>query len=245
MTDGEVGVLVRDAASRHGIELSEKQVGRFSSYVKLIQQWQRTVVRLVGNDDATVLVTDHVADAFRTYRCVDAWKGKRAVDIGSGAGFPGVCLKIVEPELHLTLLDARTKKVAFLTRVAADLGLDGVEVVRGRAEELAHEGEFREEFDIATMRAVARLARAMEIGLAFVGVGGVLVVRRGGTSGEDIGVAERCARRYGGGQVVVHRDAILDRRSRGSCIVVAKTESMDRRYPRGPAGDDGESLVAE
>jgi len=236
MTADKVGVLVREEALKHGIELSEKQLEQFSSYLKLIQQWQRSVVRLVGNDDATVLVADHVGDAFGVYSCVDVWKGKRAIDIGSGAGFPGLCLKIVEPTLRVTLLDARAKKVAFLAKVAADLGLEGVEVVRGRAEQLAHERAFREQFDIGTIRGVATLERAVEIGLGFVRVGGCLVMRTRSPSQEDVQAAQCTSRRCGGGQVAVHQDPVRDGARQGTCVIVAKTSGTDRRYPKARAG---------
>jgi 16S rRNA (guanine527-N7)-methyltransferase len=245
MTADKVGVLVREEGLKHGIELSEKQVGQFCAYLKLIQQWQRTVVRLVGNDEATVLVANHVADAFRVYRCVEVWRGKRAVDIGSGAGFPGICVKIVEPELHATLIDTRAKKVAFLTKVAADLGLEGVEVVRGRAEQLAHEARFREQFDIAVMRGVAVLERAIEIGLGFVRIGGELLVRRGKTLREHIAAAEAVSGRCGGGEVVVRRDAVGEGRSPGTCIAVTKVRETKGQYPRARGITREDSLVIE
>ena len=227
MTRERVAVLVRQEALRYEIDLSEGQLEQFSSYLNLIEQWQSSVVRLVGNDDPEVVVREHVADSFWMYRCIGGWKGKTLIDIGSGAGFPGICLKIVERELDVTLLEVRGRKVAFLSKVAADLGLESVRAVRGRAERLARDRGFRERFDVATMRAVASLPRAIGIGLAFVRVGGCLVLVRGRTTRQDIEVAERIGGTFGGGNVVVYGETEQGWPVRGSCMVVEKARGTE------------------
>ena len=224
--------LLQEVALRHHIVLSEKQLEQFSSYLTLIQRWQRTVVRLVGKDDSPTLIEAHVADAFCIYRSMNRWNGMKLIDIGSGAGFPGVCLKIIEPGLHVTLLDASAKKTSFLAKATTDLGLEGVEVVRGRAEQLAHEAGFREQFGLATMRAVVNLARGIEIGLPFVRVWGHLIVARGTVSRRDAETVARVGPVMGGGEFVVRAGLLGDFPVRGSIIVLGKVNRTERCYPR-------------
>jgi len=220
--------LLWQEARRHGISLSEIQAAQFEAYLKLVQQWQRRVVRLVGSDTAGKLVRVHVADAFSVHRCIDEWKGKKLIDIGSGAGFPGICLRIVEPDIRLTLLEASAKKTAFLSKAKAELGLGDVEIVRGRAERIAQEGRFREQFDLATLRAVAKLAKSIETGLPFVRVGGSVVVVRGRSSEDDVRTAGEVGAQMGAGQVVVHSGSVAGAPIRGSVVVLTKTEVEER-----------------
>jgi 16S rRNA (guanine527-N7)-methyltransferase len=233
MTAASIRALLREEAQGQEITLSEKQLGQFSSYLQLIQQWQRSVVRLVGSDEPRTLVETHIADAFCIYRCMNRWKGSKLIDIGSGAGFPGVCLKIIEPGLHLTLVDASAKKTSFLAKVASDLALERVKVIRGRAEQLGHEAALREQFDLATMRAVADLPRAIELGLPFVSVGGHLIVATGTPSREDLEVARRIGRSLGAGEMTVHGGLLGEVPVRGSIVVLAKRDPTERDYLRG------------
>ena len=233
MTAESIRVLLREEALRQRVPLSEKQLEHFSRYLDLLRRWQRTAVRLVGNDEPETLVRVHVADAFCIYRCTDRWKGSKLIDIGSGAGFPGVCLKIIEPSLHLTLLDASARKMSFLAKVTADLQLDNVEVIRGRAEQLAHQARLREQFDLATMRAVVNLPRGIEIGLPFVRAGGQLIVATGTMSRTDAEVAKRIGRSMGVGEMVIYAGLLGGVPVRGSIVVLAKVTLSERCYTRG------------
>jgi len=232
MGDNMRDLLLREA-TRCCVPLSESQLEQFVSYLNLIQRWQKSAVRLVGSDEPAELVGVHVADAFSIYQCVNAWKAKKLIDIGSGAGFPGVCLKIVEPGLELSLLEASAKKAAFLAKVKAELGLDDVEIVRGRAEKLAHEPGMREQFDLATLRAVANLASSIETGLPFVGVGGSLVVARGKSSRADVETAREIGERLGAGRIAVLAGSVGGAPMRGSTMVFVKAERTDSSYPKG------------
>ena len=220
--------LLWEEARRHGISLSKSQTAQFQAHLELVQRWQKSAVRLVGSDEAAKLVGVHVADAFSIYQCIKEWNGKKVIDVGSGAGFPGLCLRIVEPSLRLTLLEASGKKTAFLTKVKAELGLEDVEIVRGRAEKLANEARFREQFDVATLRAVANLGKSIETGLVFVRVGGSVVVARGKSSEDDVETAREVGRRMGAGRVVVHAGSLGGALIRGSIVVLTKTELAER-----------------
>lgn len=229
--DNSIRDLLWQEAIRHRVALSESQVEQFLSHLDLIQRWQKSAVRLVGSDEPAKLVGIHVADAFSIHQCINRWKAKKLIDIGPGAGFPGLCLKIVEPGLQLTLLEASAKKAAFLAKVKAELGLEDVEIVRGRAERLAHEPGMREQFDLATLRAVANLPSSIETGLPFVRVGGSLVVARGKSSRADVEAARKVGQLLGAGRIAVHAGSVGGAPVRGSIIVFRKGERTESRYP--------------
>ena len=225
--------LLEREATRYCVALAESQLEQFVSYLNLIQRWQKSAVRLVGSDEPEKLVGVHVADAFSIYRCVNTWKGKKLIDIGSGAGLPGICLKIVEPGLELTLLEASAKKAAFLGKVRTELGLEDVQIVRGRAEKVAHEPGMREQFDLATLRAVANLPKSIERGLPFVRVGGSLVVARGKSSSADVETARETGVCLGAGRIAVLAGSVGGAPVRGSIMVFVKTERTESSYPKG------------
>ncbi len=214
--------LLEQVARRYEVTLSENQMEQFLCYLRLIQKWQRTAVRLVGSAEAGELVGKHVSDALALYNCLGECKGRKLIDIGSGAGFPGVCLKLVEPGLEVTLVEASGRKAAFLAKVKAELVLSGVNVVRARAEDIACEEGFRGGFDLVTMRGVASLARAVELGLPFVRAGGCLFVVRGKSSAEEIETAGSVAAPLGGRSVVVREMSIKGMPERGSIVIVGK-----------------------
>jgi 16S rRNA (guanine527-N7)-methyltransferase len=127
--------------------------------------------------DSEEVCVRHFEDSLSLLNCAD-FSGKRVIDVGSGAGFPGLVLKIAEPSVRLTLLDATGKKVRFLQRVCDELGLTDVACVHGRAEELAHDAKYRETFDIATARGVAALPVLCEICLPFLAAGGLFLAMK-------------------------------------------------------------------
>jgi 16S rRNA (guanine527-N7)-methyltransferase len=219
--------LLNEEARRYRLELSEGQIDKFVRYLELIQKWQRSAVRLVGSAEPTELIGKHVADAFALHAYLGKCEGKKLIDIGSGAGFPGMCLKLLEPGLNATLVEASARKASFLSKVRAELALSGVSVVRERAESISGEGQFRERFDLATVRAVAGMVDAIELGLPFLCCGGRLFLVRGATSEEEIETARGVAGRCGGTEVVVHDMSVGGVAGRGSIMIVVKGEGQN------------------
>ena len=152
--------ILRAAAAHLGIELSEAQRALFQLYCELLLDWNRRV-NLTRITDPQEVAIQHFLDSL-TYLLVFPLpappRGLRLIDVGSGAGFPGLPLKIVRPELQVTLLEAVGKKTVFLEHVVAKLHLSDVEVINARAEQLAHDPAHRERYDVAASRAVAGLA---------------------------------------------------------------------------------------
>ncbi|MDR1668458.1 MAG: 16S rRNA (guanine(527)-N(7))-methyltransferase RsmG [Oscillospiraceae bacterium] len=166
----------------------------------------------------------HFEDSLRLLEA-EAFAGKRVLDVGSGAGFPGLVLKFAEPGVRLTLLDATGKKVRFLQSVCGALGLSGVACVHGRAEELGHDTAFRERFDVVTARGVAALPALCEVCLPFVRAGGVFLAMK--ETPENFSGAGR----FGGAQEAPFLYTLSDGRSHAVCRF-RKTAPTPPEFPR-------------
>lgn len=186
----------------------------------MISDWPGLAARpdLALIEDCLVLV-DHLGDA------------TKVVDVGSGAGLPGLPLKIARPELELTLVEADQGKAAFLVHACATLGLAGVEVVARRAEEAGHDPRLREAFDAAVARALAPLPVLVELCLPLVRVGGRLLAQK--TEGEDPDAAGHAIELMGGALAAVHPSPSGARRT-GTVVVIDKVRPTPAMYPRRP-----------
>jgi len=193
---------------------------KLSELARLIADWPGLVARPDPAllDDSLVLL-DHLGDA------------RRLVDVGSGAGLPGLPLKIARPDLEVTLIEADSGKAAFLIHATAVLGLLGVHVVARRAEEAGHDPQLREAFDVAVARALAPLPVLVELCLPFVRVGGRLLAQK--TDRESPDTASRAIGLLGGGSVTVHASP-SSARDRGTVVVVEKIRPTPPKYPRRP-----------
>ena len=187
---------------------------------KMISAWPGLVARpdLALIEDSLVL-SEHLGEA------------RNVVDVGSGAGLPGLPLKIARPDLNLTLIEADQDKAAFLVHACATLGLAGVEVVARRAEEVGHDPRFREAFDVAVARALAPLPVLAELCLPLVRVGGRLLAQK--TEGEDPAAAGNAIRVMGGALSAVHPSPTTARRA-GTVVIIDKVRPTPDAYPRRP-----------
>jgi 16S rRNA (guanine527-N7)-methyltransferase len=187
---------------------------------KLISDWPGLVAKpdLALIEDCLVLL-DHLGDA------------RTVVDVGSGAGLPGLPLKIVRPDLQVTLVESDQDKAAFLVHACATLDLAGVEVVARRAEEVGHDPRFREAFDVAAARALAPLPVLAELCLPLVRVGGRLLAQK--TQSEDVAAATAAIEVLGGAMKAVHPSPSLAR-SAGTVVVIEKVRPTPAAYPRRP-----------
>jgi 16S rRNA (guanine527-N7)-methyltransferase len=186
----------------------------------MISEWPGLVARPDPGliEDCLVLV-EHLGDA------------QKVVDVGSGGGLPGLPLKIVRPDLQLTLIEADQDKAAFLVHACAQLGLQGVEVVARRAEDAGHDPRLREVFDLAVARALAPLPVLAELCLGLVRVGGRLLAQK--TEGEPTSAAERAIDIMGGALTATHASPSGARRA-GTVVVIEKVRPTPASYPRRP-----------
>ena len=227
--------LLTSGAASLGISLSLAQVEQFREYYGEIVKWN-TRVNLTSVRGWEPVVTRHfldsltVAEAF-PQRLPDRC---RIVDVGSGAGFPGIPLKIAFPELVATLIESTAKKTAFLVELSDSLGLPDVEIHRGRAEVLAHEPELRECFDIVLARALANMAVLAELTLPFCRIGGTVVAQKQLAAGAEIGQAERAITVLGGRLKEIKEVTLGEKGVGRSLVVLEKISPTPKRYPRRP-----------
>ena len=190
----DLRALVEGSAAL-GIALGEGQVARFARYRDLLIEWNARF-NLTAITDPAEIVTRHFLDSLTAALGVPAEMRSRALrllDVGSGAGFPGLALAIAFPAWHVTLLEATSKKVRFLEAAIAELGADNVRALAGRAEEVAHQPAQRGAYDVVTARAVAALPTLLEYCAPFATVGGRLILPKKGSLAEELAAGERAA----------------------------------------------------
>lgn len=171
--------LIEEAARASGLILDADKVSRLQAYIDYLKEVNRHTNLTAIRDDRGI-ARGHLQDSWQVLPHMP--EGARVIDVGSGAGFPGLPLAIVRPDLEMTLLDARKKKVNFLSEVIHRLGLEGVRAVQGRAEELARRAPFRDGFDLAIARAVSALPELAELCLPLVRQGGLFIAMKGSRS---------------------------------------------------------------
>ncbi len=224
--------LLADTAASWGLPLSADQLRKFARYADELLAWNAHT-NLTAITDREAIYVRHFLDSLVLARF---WGDAPAslVDIGTGAGFPGVPLKILRPPLALTLVDSVGKKTAFLRHLVAVLGLDPVRVITGRAEELGRDPREREQYDVVTARAVADLRVLAEYGLPLLRVGGVLLAPKGAEAATEAAAARRACALLGGALEQVASVELPGIEPR-ALVVVRKVAPTDPRYPR-PVG---------
>ena len=237
--DLRMDVLAR-GCEELGLTLSEKQVEQFATYFDLLTEWNQKI-NLTAIDDFVGVQTKHFLDSLTGLPLIQeelkssgaSVSRQRAIDVGSGAGFPGLPLKIAWPELKLVLLDGTGKKVRFLEAVVSTLKLSGVDVVQGRAEELGHSERYRGQFDLVVARAMARLDTLVEYLLPFVRQHGYAMAYKGPGAAQEF-VEARKAIDLLGGEVVRFAPVKvphLDEERR--ILLIKKPRRTPPQYPRG------------
>jgi 16S rRNA (guanine527-N7)-methyltransferase len=226
------------AASAAGISLDETQLSMFATYCDLLDQRGRTA-RLTGvrgwdrvRDELllrSLRIVAGLADSQRQELLAD---GRRVLDVGAGAGIPGIVLKVALPGLRLTLLEPGGKKTDFLRDAVSALALDDVEVVRGRAEEVAHDPRHRASYDVVTARAVAALPELAELTLPFCRVGGTVIALKGPHVEAEVASAEYAAGLLGAGPAEVRIAGLPGPAAPDSLVLWRKETPTPAEYPR-------------
>lgn len=178
------------AAEEFGISLEAAQLQAFDTYYQLVIEWNQKM-NLTAITEPEEFAVKHVIDSLSALDMARFPENASLVDVGTGAGFPGIPLKIMRPDLNLVLVDSLNKRVGFLREVASRLAFSDTEAIHGRAEELARDKQYREKFTLATARAVARLNVLCELCIPFVKTGGYFIAMKGAQYQEEILEAKR------------------------------------------------------
>ena len=225
--------LVQDASTLFNVHMTGRQVAAFATYEKELLHWN-SKFNLTPIRDSESIRTKHFLDSLS---CVLAWKSNspnRLIDVGTGAGFPGIPLKIIDPHLKLTLVESVGKKVTFCQHIVRVLGLDNVDVIQTRAEELGQNASHREKYDYAVARAVANLNVLSEYLIPLVKIGGTMLAQKGESGPAEAQSAESAIKLLGGKLkqlIPVHLPGVVDDRY---LIVADKVAATPPKYPRKP-----------
>lgn len=224
----EISYIIEEIG-RVSVDISEIQAEQFYDYYELLVE-RNKVMNLTAITDFKEVVKKHFADSLTLLRIHNMDEVRNMIDVGTGAGFPGIPLKIVCPDVKLTLLDSLGKRVKFLEDVAEKLDLRGVECVHSRTEDLAGNSYYREQYDLVTARAVAAMNVLSEYCLPYVKIGGVFAAYKSGTIEEELAAAERAISVLGG-KVRATEKFQLDDMGR-SIVLIEKTRKTPKSYPR-------------
>lgn len=218
-----------DELEKIGINLSERQLEQFALYFEMLIE-KNKVMNLTAITEFDEVLEKHFLDSVSLIRAKDLNQSITVLDLGTGAGFPGIPLKIVFPELKVTLADSLNKRVLFLQEVIDKLELLNIEAIHGRAEDLARDKAYREQFDLCVSRAVANLSTLSEYCLPFVKLGGEFISYKSGDCEEEV-VAAKSAVFLLGGKVKDTVKFELGESGR-SFIVIEKVKGTPKTYPR-------------
>jgi 16S rRNA (guanine527-N7)-methyltransferase len=227
---------LKSGAQKLGLYLNPEQLEKFSIYYLELVDWNQRVnlTRITGYEEVQVR---HFLDSLTVMLALKLSGGVGSfsiIDIGSGAGLPGIPVKILLPEIKLVLLEATAKKADFLRLLITKLGLDNVEIVVGRAEEVAHDARYRERFELVLSRAVAPLPALVELTLPFCAVGGIFVAQKKGAIDTEVGKASKVITILGGNLREVKKVDLEEFGDNRWLIVVDKVIPTPQQYPRRP-----------
>ncbi len=223
--------LLQRAFSALGIEIQTRQIEQFMQYYAFLIEWNgfMNLTAITEFDDVCI---KHFVDSVSLCRAMDCSKEQTLIDIGTGAGFPGIPLKIIFPNLTITLLDSLGKRVKFLNTVIENLGLEQIDAIHGRAEDFAKPDLLREKFDVCVSRAVANLSTLSEYCLPYVKNGGYFVSYKSEKVSEEIQTAKKAIALLGG--EVFHQEEFTLPCSDiyRNLFVIRKVNNTPKKYPR-------------
>ncbi len=219
-----------EEAKKLNIEISEKANENLEKYAKIMLKYNE-VMNLTAITDPDEIREKHFLDSVTLVLSGKLEKGCSLIDIGAGAGFPSVPVKVVRDDIKLTMLDSLNKRVNFLNEVITELKMENAVAIHSRAEDAGKDKKLRESFDVATARAVADLAVLAEYALPFVKVGGYFVAMKGNSPEEEINNAKKAIREMGG-EIEKVEDVLLPSGIKHSLVVIRKVINTPSKYPR-------------
>lgn len=224
-------ILVK-GAEKFGIVLSDKQQEQFEAYYDYLVA-QNEVMNLTAITEYEEVLTKHFLDSLFLVQTMKDFHGKKVLDLGTGAGFPGIPLKIAFPDTEFVLMDSLNKRISFLNRVIELLDLKKITAVHGRAEEAGRTAMYRQQFDLCVSRAVARLSSLSEFCIPFVKPGGYFISYKAGDCKEECAEAKNAIKVLGGKLISAEESLLPDTEIARTFVVIQKEKHTPEKYPRG------------
>ena len=229
--------LMKASCEDVNLTLDETKFNGFITYMKLLQEWNEKI-NLTSIIEDEQIIKKHFIDCIKIFKFkeitkeLDKAKHKRIIDIGTGAGFPGIPMKIMVPDLDIVLLDSLNKRINFLNETINTLNLKDISAIHGRAEDFARDNFYRQNFDFAVSRAVANLAVLSEFSLPYVKVGGYFIAMKGPSVEEEIVDSKNAISTLGGKIEEIIKVDIEDTDLKHNIVVIKKLKATSNLYPR-------------
>lgn len=222
-----------EALREKGIVLTDVQIAQFRTYFETLVEWNEKMNLTAITDESSVYLK-HFYDSISAAFYIDFTRPLTMCDVGAGAGFPSIPIKICYPHLNVTIVDSLNKRITFLQHLADELQLEHVQFVHDRAEQFGQNKQYREQFDLVTARAVARLSVLSELCLPLVKKGGQFVAMKGAAGDEELEDAQGALRILGGKLVEQFEFSLPEEESERSIYVFQKAKATPKKYPRKP-----------
>ena len=232
MTDFHIEKIA-DRCAEFGAVIDGEIAKHLNLYGNLLLEWNEKI-NLTAITEPEDVLYKHFYDCILFFKAITPEKGARIIDVGTGAGFPGMVLKIVRPDIEVTLLDSLNKRLVFLNEVISELGLGGISTLHMRAEDAGKSAQHREKYDIACARAVAALPALMEYCLPLVKRGGSFVAMKGANAEEEMSRSLNAARLLGADKPTIICETLTGNEQR-AFIIAKKISQTPTKYPRKPA----------
>lgn len=229
MEQKQFSIEVIEKAKKIEVSVIQEDTEKLYEYMNLLIEWN-TKINLTAITEPNDIILKHFIDSITINKYLEDVSS--VLDIGTGAGFPGIPLKILHPNIKFSLVDSLNKRISFLNEVCKKLSLNKIECLHARAEELAKNSDYREKYDIVTSRAVARLATLLEYMLPFVNIGGKCICMKGSNIEEELEEAKRAINILGGRIEKVEKFILPDSDMERNIIVIEKINKTPSIYPR-------------
>lgn len=222
---------LRKDALLFGVELDDNQLSQFYTYYEMLIEWNEKI-NLTAITDFDEVLKKHFLDSIAIGRVISQTDSVSMLDIGTGAGFPGIPIKIAFPNIDITLIDSLNKRVTFLNEVISSLSLTKIEAIHGRAEDFAKKDLLREKFDYCVSRAVANLSSLCEFCLPYIKVGGKFISYKSEKAREELVTSENAISILGGGNVNCDEFSLPDTDFNRTFVIIEKVKETPAKYPR-------------